>query len=175
MSSDRALAIAAIRRFIYTEYATALPTWRFEIYFYVRGDIECRLVAPFESQSALGEIYLSIPSPYVRLRKTWRASVHEHGLDHLPPSPTSRDVFVLHAEEHHIFNGIGTATAVWTTGGRKVVHGHLAWRPDEFDTRSVAAWAVGTTEARALKKLVGWPTTLRVHRDDADAFGEILL
>lgn len=173
MSTDRALAIAAIRHFLPSRIVK-IPDRLFFIRFRAELAAQCRLVSPFWAISSTSNDYLVAPSPTVGLRHDWRTAVHDRDLDMLPPSPMSKSVFILHAEEDYTHRGVTTAKAVWTMG-RTLIRGWIAWRRDEFEPNIVVAWAISTTETRAIKKLASWPEALRVPTDDADALAEIVL
>ena len=174
MSTDRALAIAAIRHFLDFSVMELSDRRDFFIMFQAELGAKCRLISPFRAISSAGNECVRAPFVSLALRHDWRTAVHDRGLDMLPSSLIAQSVFILHAEDDHTYRGVTTAKATWTSG-IKPVHGWIAWHRDEFEPNCVAAWAISTTESRAIKKLAGWPETLRVHRDDAEAFGGIEL
>lgn len=113
---------------------------------------------------------------FMDLRDDWTTTVWGRGLGFLPPARTGKNLLVLHAEQGSMFNCVGVARARWTTGGRRCIDGHLAWRVPYLEPNKIVAWATGTTEQRALKKLSRWsvePEPLVVPDDDLDALGAI--
>jgi hypothetical protein len=135
-------------------------TWNLEVSQAAGAEVRCEL-------NARGYC----PVAFLSLKQNWFDRVHGLRLDQLPRMRVGGDdlwfdpVFILDADQRYLADDNETwhCAATWTTGGRTIKKGHLAWTYPVAGSFEVEMWAVSAREDLAIKRCQKRVEELRQH------------